>query len=72
MKRAIEDEEYVKWMFMLGEYYSGQRLTQCYQSKLGFKAQCLMVVFASASYITNVTKRIVTNIVVKQPVYIDS
>ena len=21
---AIEDEEYVKWMFMLGEYYRGQ------------------------------------------------
>jgi hypothetical protein len=26
MKKAIEDEEYVKWMFMLGEYYRGQRL----------------------------------------------
>ena len=25
MKKAIEDEEYVKWMFMLGEYYRGQR-----------------------------------------------
>ena len=24
MKKAIEDEEYVKWMFMLGEYYRGQ------------------------------------------------
>jgi hypothetical protein len=21
MKKAIEDEEYVKWMFLLGEYY---------------------------------------------------
>ena len=25
MKKAIEDEDYVKWMFMLGEYYRGQR-----------------------------------------------
>ncbi|HKG90027.1 MAG TPA: hypothetical protein VKA95_17060 [Nitrososphaeraceae archaeon] len=25
MKKAIEDEEYVKWTFMLGEYYRGQR-----------------------------------------------
>jgi hypothetical protein len=25
MKKTIEDEEYVKWMFMLGEYYRGQR-----------------------------------------------
>ena len=25
MKKAIEDEEYVKRMFMLGEYYRGQR-----------------------------------------------
>jgi hypothetical protein len=25
MKKAIEDEEYVKWMFMLGDYYRGQR-----------------------------------------------
>ena len=25
MKKAIEDEEYLKWMFMLGEYYRGQR-----------------------------------------------
>jgi len=25
MKKAIEDEEYVKWMFKLGEYYRGQR-----------------------------------------------
>ncbi|HEU4822817.1 MAG TPA: hypothetical protein VFS97_05270 [Nitrososphaeraceae archaeon] len=25
MKKAIEDEEYVKWMFMLGEYYRGQK-----------------------------------------------
>ena len=25
MKKAIKDEEYVKWMFMLGEYYRGQR-----------------------------------------------
>jgi hypothetical protein len=25
MKKAIEDEEYVKWMFMLGEYYRDQR-----------------------------------------------
>jgi hypothetical protein len=28
MKKAIEDEEYeeyVKWVFMLGEYYRGQR-----------------------------------------------
>jgi hypothetical protein len=25
MKKAIEDEEYAKWMFMLGEYYRGQR-----------------------------------------------
>ena len=25
MKKAIEDEEYVKWMFMLGEYYRGHR-----------------------------------------------
>jgi hypothetical protein len=25
MKKAIEYEEYVKWMFMLGEYYRGQR-----------------------------------------------
>ncbi len=25
MKKAIEDEEYVRWMFMLGEYYRGQR-----------------------------------------------
>ena len=24
MKKTIEDEEYVKWMFMLGEYYRGQ------------------------------------------------
>jgi len=24
MKKAIEDEEYVKWMFMLREYYRGQ------------------------------------------------
>jgi hypothetical protein len=24
MKKAIEDEDYVKWMFMLGEYYRGQ------------------------------------------------
>ena len=24
MKKAIEDEEYVKWMFMLGEYCRGQ------------------------------------------------
>ncbi len=24
-KKTIEDEEYVKWMFMLGEYYRGQR-----------------------------------------------
>ena len=23
MKKGIEDEEYVKWMFMLGEYYRG-------------------------------------------------
>jgi hypothetical protein len=27
MKKAIEDEDYVKWMFMLGEYYRGQRLS---------------------------------------------
>ena len=26
MKRAIEDEEYVKWMFMLGKYHGGQRM----------------------------------------------
>ena len=25
IKKAIEDEEYVKWMFMLGEYHRGQR-----------------------------------------------
>jgi hypothetical protein len=25
MKKTIEDEEYVKWIFMLGEYYRGQR-----------------------------------------------
>jgi len=25
IKKAIEDEEYVRWMFMLGEYYKGQR-----------------------------------------------
>jgi hypothetical protein len=25
MKKVIEDEEYVRWMFMLGEYYRGQR-----------------------------------------------
>jgi hypothetical protein len=25
MKKAIEDEEYVKWMFMLGEYCREQR-----------------------------------------------
>jgi hypothetical protein len=25
MKKAIEDEEYVKWMFMLDGYYRGQR-----------------------------------------------
>ncbi|HEV2876176.1 MAG TPA: hypothetical protein VGW09_02755 [Nitrososphaeraceae archaeon] len=25
MKKDMEDEEYVKWMFMLGEYYRGQR-----------------------------------------------
>jgi hypothetical protein len=25
MKKAIEDEDYVKWMFVLGEYYRGQR-----------------------------------------------
>jgi hypothetical protein len=25
MKKAIEDEEYVRWMFMLGEYYRGQK-----------------------------------------------
>ena len=24
MKKAIEDEEYVKWMSMVGEYYGGQ------------------------------------------------
>jgi hypothetical protein len=24
MKKTIEDEEYVRWMFMLGEYYRGQ------------------------------------------------
>ena len=24
MKKAIEDEEYVKWMVILGEYYGGQ------------------------------------------------
>jgi hypothetical protein len=23
MKKTIEDQEYVKWMFMLGEYYRG-------------------------------------------------
>ena len=25
MRKAIEDEEYARWMFMLGEYYRGQR-----------------------------------------------
>ncbi|MDQ3840131.1 MAG: hypothetical protein M3297_12785 [Thermoproteota archaeon] len=25
MKKAIEDEEYVKWMLMLVEYYRGRR-----------------------------------------------
>jgi hypothetical protein len=25
MKKAIEDEEYEKWMFMLGKYYRGRR-----------------------------------------------
>jgi hypothetical protein len=25
MKKDMENEEYVKWMFMLGEYYRGQR-----------------------------------------------
>jgi hypothetical protein len=25
MKKEIEDEEYVKWMFKLGEYYRGQK-----------------------------------------------
>ncbi|HEU4822113.1 MAG TPA: hypothetical protein VFS97_01690 [Nitrososphaeraceae archaeon] len=25
MKKAIDDKEYVKWMFMPGEYYRGQR-----------------------------------------------
>jgi hypothetical protein len=25
IKKAIEDEEYVRWIFMLGEYYRGQR-----------------------------------------------
>jgi hypothetical protein len=25
MKNAIGDEEYVKWMFMLGEYYRDRR-----------------------------------------------
>jgi hypothetical protein len=25
MKKDIEDKEYVKWMFMLGEYYRDQR-----------------------------------------------
>ena len=24
MKKAIEDEEYVKWMSMVGDYYRGQ------------------------------------------------
>jgi hypothetical protein len=28
MKKAIEGEEYVKWMFMLGEYYRGRRETE--------------------------------------------
>jgi hypothetical protein len=25
MKKTIQDDEYVKWMFMLGEYYRGQK-----------------------------------------------
>ena len=25
MRRAIEDEEYVKWMFKPGEYYKDQK-----------------------------------------------
>jgi hypothetical protein len=25
MKKAIEDEDYVKWMFLLGEYYREQK-----------------------------------------------
>jgi len=25
MKKAIEEEEYVKWMFILGEFHKGQR-----------------------------------------------
>jgi hypothetical protein len=25
MKKNMEDEEYVEWMFMLGEYYRGQK-----------------------------------------------
>jgi hypothetical protein len=25
MKKDMGDEEYVKWMFMLGKYYRGQR-----------------------------------------------
>lgn len=25
MKKGIEDEDYVMWMFKLGEYYRGQR-----------------------------------------------
>jgi hypothetical protein len=25
MKKPIEDEEYIKWMFMLGQYYRGKK-----------------------------------------------
>jgi hypothetical protein len=35
MKKAIEDEEYVKWMFMLGEYYRGSEILNTNRSNLG-------------------------------------
>jgi hypothetical protein len=29
MKKAIEDEDYVMWMFKFGEYYRGQSTLVC-------------------------------------------
>jgi hypothetical protein len=28
MKREISDEEYARWIFLLGEYYKGQCLSE--------------------------------------------
>ena len=43
MKKEMEDEEYVKWIFMLGEYERGQRLIHIRKYVLENKGKRIIV-----------------------------